>query len=431
MSGIALHVDERRYARCGWALVLVGFLGFLAWAALAPLAQGVAVPGTVVVTGQRKVVQHAAGGIIERIHVHNGQAVEAGQVLLSLKQVPVQSQVHSLHAQWLSALADESRLEAELARQAQIAFAAALHSAGAQAEPGMALQRQLFSHRAQALRLEQQGLDQNISGTRSQLQGVLRALASNQQQRRVSGEQLLNLRRLASEGYITRGRLLDNERSQAQLVALINEQEGRVGQLHGQIESLRLQRRQLTEDFYKEVGRQLAQVRVNRADLENRLVAAQFELANASIRAPVAGVVSGLQVVTEGGVIQAGHTLLDIVPQGVQLQVEARLPVALVDKVQVGAPVELLFVAFNQSTTPRVAGRVSLLSADRQQDAAGGEPYYSVQIDVSEAGAAQLVGLTLRPGMPVQAFVRTGERTLLSYLTKPLRDRAHVALAEE
>lgn len=431
MTDIAQQVNERPYARLGWALVIGGFFGFLGWAALAPLAQGVAVPGTVVVAGQRKVVQHSAGGIIDRIQVRDGDSVEAGQVLLSLKQVPVQTQVQSLHAQWLGALADESRLEAEHTRKAQVVFADALQAAGEQAEPGMALQRQLFSRRAQALRLEQQGLDQSISGTRLQLQGVLRAHASNQEQRRVMNEQLLNLRQLETGGYITRGRLLESERTHAQLVALISEEEGRIGLLRGQVETLSLQRRQLSEDFYKDVSAQLAQVRVHREDLENRLVAAQFEMHNGLIRAPVAGVVSGLQVVTEGGVIQAGQALLDIVPQGVPLQVEARLPVALVDKVQIGSPVELLFVAFNQSTTPRVAGRVSVLSADRQQNAAGGEPYYNVQIDVSEAGAAQLVGLRLRPGMPVEAFVRTGERTLLSYLTKPLRDRTRVALAED
>ena len=194
---------------------------------------------------------------------------------------------------------------------------------------------------------------------------------------------------------------------------------------------MRLKIRQLAEEYQKEVRTQLADTRVRTEDLRNRLASAEFELANSQLRAPVAGIVVGLDVFTEGGVIKPGQALMEIVPQGEPLLVEARVPVELADKVHAGLPVELMFSAFSQSTTPRVAGEVTLVSADRQVDERTDEPYYTLRAQVSDAGMAQLAGLQIRPGMPVEAFVRTGERSMLNYLFKPLLDRTHMALVEE
>ena len=428
-----LQLDDTRYARLGWLLMLGGFLGFLGWAALAPLDKGVAVSGKVMVSGHRKVVQHPSGGIVERIDVRDGDKVVAGQVLIRLKETPLLGQAQSLRSQFYGSLASEARLNAERDGVASVSFPTELTALASEREvaSNLALQRQLFDSRRQALLLDQQGIDESIAGAEAQLRGVRDSQASKVLQRTALTEQLLGLRELAREGYIPRNRLLDSERVYAQVLGSISEDYGRIGQLQRQVLEMRLKIRQLAEEYQKEVRTQLADTRVRTEDLRNRLASAEFELANSQLRAPVAGIVVGLDVFTEGGVIKPGQALMEIVPQGEPLLVEARVPVELADKVHAGLPVELMFSAFSQSTTPRVAGEVMLVSADRQVDERTDEPYYTLRAQVTEAGMAQLAGLQIRPGMPVEAFVRTGERSMLNYLFKPLLDRTHMALVEE
>jgi len=428
-----LQLDDTRYARLGWLLMLGGFLGFLGWAALAPLDKGVAVSGKVMVSGHRKVVQHPSGGVVERIDVRDGDKVAAGQVLIRLKETPLLGQAQSLRSQFYGSLASEARLNAERDGVASVSFPTELTALASEPEvaSNLALQRQLFDSRRQALLLDQQGIDESIAGAEAQLRGVRDSQASKVLQRTALAEQLQGLRELAREGYIPRNRLLDSERVYAQVLGSISEDYGRIGQLQRQVLKMRLKIRQLAEEYQKEVRTQLADTRVRTEDLRNRLASAEFELANSQLRAPVAGIVVGLDVFTEGGVIKPGQALMEIVPQGEPLLVEARVPVELADKVHAGLPVELMFSAFSQSTTPRVAGEVMLVSADRQVDERTDEPFYTLRAQVTEAGMAQLAGLQIRPGMPVEAFVRTGERSMLNYLFKPLLDRTHMALVEE
>ena len=428
-----LQLDDTRYSRLGWLLMLGGFLGFLGWAALAPLDKGVAVSGKVMVSGHRKVVQHPSGGIVERIDVRDGDKVAAGQVLIRLKETPLLGQAQSLRSQFYGSLASEARLNAERDGVASVSFPTELTALASEPEvaSNLALQRQLFDSRRQALLLDQQGIDESIAGAEAQLRGVRDSQASKVLQRTALTEQLQGLRELAREGYIPRNRLLDSERVYAQVLGSISEDYGRIGQLQRQVLEMRLKIRQLAEEYQKEVRTQLADTRVRTEDLRNRLASAEFELANSQLRAPVAGIVVGLDVFTEGGVIKPGQALMEIVPQGEPLLVEARVPVELADKVHPGLPVELMFSAFSQSTTPRVAGEVTLVSADRQVDERTDEPYYTLRAQVSAEGMSQLAGLQIRPGMPVEAFVRTGERSMLNYLFKPLLDRTHMALVEE
>jgi len=342
-------------------------------------------------------------------------------------------QAQSLRSQFNGSLASEARLNAEVEGAASVSFPAELMALHHEPEvaSNLALQRQLFASRRQALLLDQQGIGESIAGAEAQLRGVRDSQANKVLQRTALDEQLQGLRELAREGYIPRNRLLDSERVYAQVLGSISEDYGRIGQLQRQVQEMRLKIRQLSEEYQKEVRTQLADTRIRSEDLRNRLASAEFELANSQLRAPVAGIVVGLDVFTEGGVIRPGQALMEIVPQGEPLLVEARVPVELADKVHAGLPVQLMFSAFSQSTTPRVAGEVTLVSADRQVDERTDEPYYTLRAQVSAEGMAQLAGLQIRPGMPVEAFVRTGERSMLNYLFKPLLDRTHMALVEE
>ncbi|WP_369988181.1 HlyD family type I secretion periplasmic adaptor subunit [Pseudomonas xanthosomatis] len=428
-----LRLDAHRPARIGRWLVLAGFGGFLLWGALAPLDKGVPVSGTVMVAGSRQAVQHPTGGVIEQLLVRDGDRVKAGQVLVRLDSTQAQAQVGSLEVQYLNARAGEARLLAERDAASSLVFPEDLLAQAGTPWVATALdaQRQLRASRAQALRMELDGLRENIAGAEASLVGLQGSMASKQAQRDALDEQLLGLRELARDGYIPRNRLLDNERLLAQVNGSIAEDLGSIGRTRRQVLELKLRIGQRQQEFQNEVRQQLAELQANAEDLGNRLRSARFELAHNQVRAPADGTVVNLSVFTNGGVIARGQQLMEIVPSEAPLLVDARAPVEMVDRLHPGLPVELMFSAFNQSTTPRVDGEVTLVSADRLLDEKTQQPYYQLRIKVSPQGLEQLAGLDIRPGMPVEAFVRTGERSLLNYLFKPLADRVHVALAEE
>jgi protease secretion system membrane fusion protein len=432
-SAQVLQLDERNYARLGRWLVLIGFGGFLLWAALAPLDRGVSVSGNVVVAGNRQAVQHVTGGLVDRVLVRDGDQVEAGQVLLQLDETQARSLRDSLRAQYINARASEARWQAERDGLTQIPFAADLLDKQNESwvREALELQRQLLTSRRQTLDSELAGLHETIAGTEATLHGLRDSKVHKEEQRSSMLEQLGSMRELAREGYIARNRLLESERLYAQLNGEISRDLGEIGRTQRQILELRLRREQRQKEYRQEVQQQLADSRLNARDLSSRLQGAEFELLSTRVRAPASGTVVGLNVFTDGGVAAAGQQLMEIVPRGAPLLVDAQASVELVDKLHPGLAVELMFPAFDQSTTPRVKGEVTLVSADRLLDEKTAAPYYKVRIKVNEDGIDQLAGLQIRPGMPVEAFVRTGERSLLNYLFKPLADRTHMALVEQ
>ncbi|KFX06977.1 hemolysin D [Pectobacterium betavasculorum] len=425
--------DEQRAVRLGWLLVLAGFGGFVLWALFAPLDKGVMVNGSVVISGNRKVVQHAQGGIVDKIQVKDGDRVKAGQILLTLNEVDARSVSEGLDGQYLQLVAREGRLLAEQQRLNDMVMTARLQPLAEQPEMSVitALQRDLLRSRQQSLKLEAEGMRASIAGMEASLSAQRQVMSSKQKQRETLEQQLQGLRSLAAENYVPRNKMLENERLLAQLSGDIAQLAGDINRTGRDIEQQRLLIAQRQQEYDKEVNSELAEVRALLSDVGSKKEKADFTLANIQMRAPVSGTVVGLKVFTEGGVIAPGQTLLEIVPDDQPLRVDAHLPVELVDKVWPGLPVELQFVAFNQSTTPRVAGTVELLSADRLLDDRDGSPYYSLRVQVDDEGKRALEGLEIKPGMPVQGFVRTGERSFVNYLFKPLMDRLHLALTEE
>ncbi len=425
--------DEKRAVRLGWLLVLAGFGGFLLWALFAPLDKGVMVNGSVVISGNRKVVQHNQGGIVDKIQVKDGDRVEAGQILLTLNEVDARSASEGLDGQYLQLVAREGRLLAEQQRLSDMVMTPRLQPLAEKPEMHVitALQRDLLHSRQQSFKLEAEGMRSSIAGMEASLSAQRQVMSSKQKQRETLEQQLQGLRSLAAENYVPRNKMLENERLLAQLNGDIAQLAGDINRTRRDIEQQTLLIAQRQQEYDKEVNSELADVRALLSDVGSKKEKADFNLANIQMRAPVSGTVVGLKVFTEGGVIAPGQTLLEIVPDDQPLLVDARLPVELVDKVWPGLSVELQFVAFNQSTTPRVAGTVELLSADRLLDERDGSPYYSLRVQVDEAGKRALEGLEVKPGMPVQGFVRTGERSFVNYLFKPLMDRLHLALTEE
>ncbi|MGJ0624578.1 HlyD family type I secretion periplasmic adaptor subunit [Xenorhabdus bovienii] len=431
-SGL-LPLDANRYLRLGWLVIGIGLLGFFVWAAFAPLDKGVASSGIVVVDGNRKTVQSPANGIIRQILASEGEQVKAGQVLVQLSQVQVNAQIDSLKQQLHTTLATEVRLLAEQQGLEVISFPATLSDQ--QSEPRikdiLVLQKQLFLSRREMLRSDLAGMQQAEEGLSFQLKGLREALTNKQQQQVSLKEQVTNLQPLTEEGYFPRNRYLELQRSQSELSGSMAEMAGRIGQLEKQCQETRQRIIQRQADYQREVRSQLSDVQVQANELKNKLETAQFDLSHTSITAPVGGSVVGLTVFTQGGVVASGEKLMEILPAQSALEVEARLMVHLIDKVEMGQDVDLMFTAFNQNQTPKVTGKVTVISADRLVDGVTREPYYQMRVRVTPEGMAQLAGLHIKPGMPVEVFVKTGSRSLLSYLFKPLMDRASTSLIEE
>jgi protease secretion system membrane fusion protein len=424
--------DARYFVRLGWMLALVGAGSFFIWASLAPLDQGIPVQGTVVVSGKRKAVQSMSNGVISQILVREGQSVKQGQPLFRLDQTQVAADVQSLQAQYRMAWASLARWQSERDNLKQVNFPAGLSN---DPDPRLALvlegQRQLFSSRRDAFAREQSALRASIEGAAAQLAGMRRARTDLNAQADSLQQQLSNLTPLAENGYIPRNRLMEYQRQLSQVQQLLAENLGESGRVEQGIVESRLKLQQHIEEYQKEVRTQLADAQLKSVTLEEQLTSAGFDLQHSEIIATADGIAVNLGVHTVGAVVRQGDNLLEIVPQDTRLEVEGRLPVNLIDKVGAHLPVDILFTAFNQSRTPRVPGEVSLISADQMIDEKTGAPYYVLRSSVSDQAMEKLNGLVIKPGMPAEMFVRTGERSLLNYLFKPLLDRAGSALTEE
>jgi protease secretion system membrane fusion protein len=430
-----VSTDARAYSRLGWIIVLLGVGGFLLWALLAPLDKGVPLSGTVAKESNRKAVQHQAGGTVQEILVKDGDVVKAGQVLVRMNPVLARSAFEMTQGQYFTARATESRLAAERDGQKKIVFPPELeqHRSEARVLAMMSLQNQLLLSRQLSLQNELGALDQNIAGLKLQIGGLQESRESKKAQAGFLKEQLEGMRDLAKEGYVARNRLLELERTYAQLTGAMSEDIGQVGRYQRQVMELALRRSQRIQDYQKEVRTMLADAQKEAEALRARLAGQDFELGNVEVKAPADGIVVGLAVFTQGGVVTPGFRMMDIVPSGDAMVVEGQLPVNLVDKVHPGLKVEMMFSAFNVNRTPHIEGEVTQVSADRSVDERSGAPFYVVRAKLTPQGAREIAQhkLDIRPGMPVELFVKTGERTMMNYLLKPVFDRAHASMSED
>jgi len=415
-----MDTDETSYVKVGWIIVLVGFVGSLLWAAFAPLSKGVPVQGTVVVAGNRKDIQQSTGGIIQSILVHDGDEVKVGQVLVKMNNAQTLAQEGSVRAQYLTELAVKARLVAEATNAKTITFPPELivsaNAHNLQVEDDIELQKQLLISRRIALQAAQGAQRETIAGYSAQLAGANQSLGHKQVEQKTLNDQLTGIRKLADEGYVPRSKLQDIERQVAELDGEMATQLGTAGMLQ--------------DDYMKDVRTQLTEVQRDTDELKSKLNESEFNLANSEVRSPVDGTVFGVSVFTDGGVVSPGAKLMEVVPSGEPLEIEGELPVDLIDKVQQGLPVDLMFTAFNQNSTPHIPGTLSFISPDRLINEHTGLPYYKVRAKVTPEGMKLLAHLNVKPGMPVELFVNAGQRSMLSYLFKPVLDRAHSALSE-
>lgn len=245
-------------------------------------------------------------------------------------------------------------------------------------------------------------MEQSIGGLEAQSKGLQESLGKKKQQVSLLKQQLANVKQLSQEGYYPVNRSLELERQYLQLVGSVADDEGNLVRIQKQI-----------------------------AEQKSKIKANEYELSNTELKSPVDGQVVNLTVFTKGGVVAAGSKLMEVIPEKEALIIEGQLPVHLVDKVLVGQSVEMMFTAFNQNRTPHIPGTLISVGADRITDERSGAPYYKIQVNATEGGIKLLGAHKIRPGMPVDIFIKTGERSMMSYLLKPVLDRSHSAMREE
>lgn len=432
LADMPLETTDRKPRIIGIIIVAVAFGLFGTWAMLAPLDSAALAPGVVTVKSHRKTVQHLEGGIVKDILVRDGAVVTAGQPLLMLDETQARAELGILQGQYLAAKATESRLISEREGLDEVQFDEdLLTSQDLRAVEAMRNEEQLFSARLNSRLGEIEVLQQRIVQLESQIEG-LQALADSKQELYASySEEVVDLAALLEEGFVDKPRLRDLQRNAARTRGEAAEHLSAIAQAQVRIGETRLEILQLDKRFMTEVADELAEVQGTVYDLKERMTAIEDRVRRTVVRAPDNGMVLGLNTHTIGGVVQGGEPLLDIVPEGDELIVEARVAPMDIDRVALGMEAQIRFSAFRSSTTHVVEGRVIGISADSLTDEHTGETYYKARIEVTEAGAEILGALVLVPGMPAEVLIKTGERTLFQYLMRPATDALARSLIED
>lgn len=428
-----LSADSGRAARIGlWALGL-GFGGFMLWAALAPLDEGVPAPGVVAIDTKRKPVQHLTGGLIKEVLVREGDVVKAGQVLLRLDDASARSNFESIRQRYLGLRAMQGRLEAENRGASSVRFHPDLQSAAKDPliREQMQTQLQLFDARRSALQADLQGLEESVKGQESLLRSYESMLASRRSQQALLIEELTNTRALVKDGYVPRNRQLELERMVAEANTSLADLMGNTARATHGIAELRQRMISRQKEYRKEVDSQLADVTREVQGDEVKYRALSDELGRTEIKAPVAGQVMGLAIQASGGVIGPGQRVMDVVPENEALLLEVRVAPHLIDSVKDGLHVDIRFSAFAHSPQLVVPGKVVSVSNDLIVEPQTNNTYYLARVTVTPEGLKVLGKRQMQPGMPTEVVFKTGERSLLTYLLHPLTKRMAASLKEE
>lgn len=431
---VAAAQDARRAGRIGLLALAVGFGGFLLWAGLAPLDEGVPGQGMVAIDTKRKAVQHLTGGIVKAVLVREGQLVQEGQPLVRLDEAVVRANYESVRQRYLGLRAMQGRLMAEQSSSARIRFHPDLETASSDPliRQQMMNQEQLFQTRRNLLRSDLQSLEESIEGQRGLLTSYASMLDSRRSQLSLLREELDNLRGLVAEGYAPRNRQLELERSVAEVNSAIADLQGNTIRAQRSIGELRQRASSRQAEYRREVETQLAEVDREVLAEEQKFKAVSDDFRRVEIKAPVDGQVVGLAVQTVGGVVQPGQKLMDIVPSGGEdLLLEAHVAPHLIDRVHAGLPVDVRFSSFAHSPQLVVQGEVVSVSGDLLTEPQTNLQYYLARVRITPEGMKTLGQRQLQPGMPVEVVFKTGERSMLTYLLHPLTKRISASMKEE
>lgn len=403
-------------------LVLLG--GFGTWAAVSQISGAVIASGRIEVDQNRQVVQHPDGGVVSEILVTEGDSVEAGALLIKLDSETLLSELAVVEGQLLEVLARRARLEAERDDAKDLRFAELLTTIESAVAPElMEGQRRLHEARLESEAQQADQLSQQRDQIRDQIKGIEAQQKATERQLELLGEELVSQQSLLDRGLAQAARVLALQREEASLLGRSGELSASVAQARGRISEIEIQILRLASTRRQEAISQLRDLQFNEIELSERRRALRLQLDRLDIRSPVSGVIYGMSVFAPRSVIRPADPVLFVVPQDRPLVISSRVLPTDIDQIFVGQDVSLKFPAFDQRRTPELTGRVVQVSADSFQDEGSQVSYYRAEIRLSD-GQVELLpdDMHLIPGMPVDAFIRTGDRTPLAYFMKPLSD---------
>lgn len=415
-------ISGRIYLSAFLAGALVFGIG--GWAAQAKLSGAVIAQGQVAVSQQVKVIQHRDGGIVSEILVRNGDAVRKGSVLFRLDETQTRVELTIVQGQLQQMLAMMTRLTAERDGAKSLDFKGLDISA-----PLLESETKLFSenlgmltNQKEQLRLQIIQLEQQVAAYRAQAQ-------SNDAEQEIIDKELQKANNLLAKGLIQVAQQRDLARQKARNEGAKGELMARMAETENEISEVRIKLLSLDQNHRKEAQTEIVALEAKVAELREREVAARDRLTRMEVRAPVDGLIYDMQIHTIGGIVGAGATVMSVVPDSEEMSVEIQVPPADIDRIAPGQPARMRFTAFNQRTTPEFHGTVDVVAAATATDRATGRPYYLATI--TPADLLALGSRKLMPGMPVEVYVQTEERSALSYLAKPFTDQMMRAFREE
>ena len=424
----------RRHMAAGIVVVLLLAGGVGGWAATTQIAGALIAPGSIVVDSHVKKVQHPTGGVVGKLNVQDGDRVKAGEVLVQLDATVPKANLAVVEKGLAELEARKARLEAERDGEDHVTFPKALlvRADDPTVANAMTNEQKLFQLRRTARLGQKAQLQQRVGQLKDEITGLNAQLDAKKREIDLIGQELEGVRSLYKKNLVPITRVTALERDGARLDGERGQLLASVAQTRGKVSETELQIIQIDQDLASQVAKDLREVDAKYGEFVERQVTAEDQLKRIYIRAPQNGIVLQSNVHTVGGVITPGETIMLIVPETDKLMVEAKVNPRDIDQVQVGQDTMLRFPEFNTRTTPEVKGSVMQISADTTTDQRTGQSYYTVRIAMSVKEIERLgKGVRLIPGMPVEAYVQTGERTVISYLTKPLADQFMRAFREK
>jgi HlyD family secretion protein len=423
----------RRLVTIGLAIVVLFVGGLGVWGATVPLAGAVVASGIVVVDTNIKTVQHPTGGVIGELRVRDAMRVDVGDLLIRLDDTVTRANLQVVVKQVHELMARQARLEAERDGAEALVLPQELTEKTTDADVQRAVEgeRTLFTARRNAREGQRKQLRERVDQIREEIVGLSAQEAARRRQVELIDRELVDIRDLYRRNLVPRTRLVELEREAARLAGDVGQFMSEKARAEGRITESELQILQIDQELRREVSTELREVQGKIGELVERRVAAEDVLRRIDIRAPQAGIVHQLSYHTIGGVIPAGQAIMQIVPGDDILVIEMRVPPQDIDKVAVGQAAIVRFPSFPHGTTPEVAGTVTRVSADVVREQQTNTAYFTARVAVSEAEFAKLGSANrVVPGMPAEVFVRTGDRTAIAYLMKPIADQLNRAFRE-
>lgn len=428
-------LNGKKYTAIGLLILAVSVLGFGGWAAVAKLDGAAVAPGQVVVESYSKTVQHLHGGIVEEILVEDGDRVEKSEPLLRLDDTDVRSELETVQIRSFTSRARAARLRAEMLGKEEIDFPQPLLESMDNPDVAEVVsgQRAYFEARRDSLQSELQARQSKIEQIDEQIDGIEAQMASERSRIASMREEVQEWQTLLADQMTDKRRLREVQRQLDQLQGSLASNRSEVARLRTQQEETRTEILARERKFREEAVNELRDVQREVLDAQARLQSLEQRLDRTLIRAPASGRIVGMSVHTEGGVIGPGDKILDIVPQQQALIVEARVNPGDIDRVQEGLLADVRFSAFSAQTTHVIEGEVINVSADTLVDERGENEHYLAKVRITPRGIKQMRedSISLQPGMPAQVFIKTGERTFLQYLFKPVSDMFAQAFREK